>query len=52
MRKLFLLLLAAALASLDAVERWRVIRIAGEIAPENQSVAGSRLRMAGVCTCF
>jgi len=52
MRKLFLLLLAAALASLDAAERWRVIRISGEIAPEDPNAFGSRNRMAGVRTCF
>jgi hypothetical protein len=51
MRKLFLLLFAAALASLSTAERWRVIRLAGEIAPDNQS-AGSRNRVSGVWACF
>jgi hypothetical protein len=52
MRKLLLLIFAAALASLNAAERWRVYRIAGEIAPEGQSGAGSRSRISGVWACF
>ena len=52
MKTLFLLVFAAALAALSSRDRGRVIRIAGEIAPERPSAAGSWSRLAGVWACF
>jgi hypothetical protein len=51
MRTLFLLAFAAALAALNPADRWRVLRIAGQIVPESQNATGTRHWMAGVCTC-
>jgi hypothetical protein len=48
MKTLFLLAFAAALAALNAHDRGRVIRIAGEIAPEGQNVPRAWSRIVGV----